>query len=684
MKNKKNILALTLIFSGFLMINAQTKIRKEAEQHYSNKDYHLAAELYAKYYQATDDGFQKARSLFLMAECYRHINNLKSAEAYYTRAIKAKYTDPLAHFYLGEIKKEFQRYDEAIAEYRKYQQEVPGDPRGEKGILSCELSAKWMADSTSHKVENMVFLNSEENDYSPAFAEHKKFNRLLISSNRKGSGGSADIITGHLHSDIYEAVLGKNGKWSAPVALGAPVNTDQNDASCNISRKGDLMYYTHCSEEKGKVLACNIWVSRKSGATWGESAALPFESDTVSFRHPCLSPDGNTLYFASDMAGGYGGHDIWKVEFDKRNKAWGSPVNLGPKVNTGATEAYPFLHEDGKSLYFSSNGHPGMGGLDLFVATLEKDGKITAAPANLKCPMNSPQDDFGIIFEGNKERGYFTSDRIGGKGGDDIWSFAVPPVICVLEGTVYEKGTKNVVPDASILIKGDNGIHFPVKTDAKGFYSTKLDRDVHYTVNCETDANTKSHDGKQFIANNDEGKFETFVKASRKYIKDFELESASDIVDIKIPRVLYDFDQFVLTAQGKDSLEYLYTVLIKNPTIKIELGSHTDTRGSSKYNRELAQKRAQSCVDYLVKVKGIAAERIVPKGWGEDKPLFGDKVIAKAKTDVEKDVMHQANRRTTFKILSWDFADPKAPAKPPVVLPKIYGEEDAELLKESE
>ncbi|MBC7861580.1 MAG: PD40 domain-containing protein [Bacteroidia bacterium] len=683
MIKRKTILAITLTLGGFTMINAQNKIRKEAEQHYTNKDYHLAAELYAKVYEKTGDRSVKSQSLFYMAECYRHINDLKTAETFYAKAIKAKYTDPLSHFYLGEIRREFQRYDEAIEEYKKYQAEVPSDNRPAEAIKACEESRIWTANPTPHKVENMVYLNSPENDYSPAFEEHKKFNKLLISSNRKGVDGNKDIITGHNHSDIYASILGRDGKWSEPKSIGAPINTIHNDASCNVSRKGDLIYYTHCSEEKGKVLACNIWVSRKSGATWGESAALPFESDTVSFRHPCLSPDGNTLYFASDMAGGYGGHDIWKVDFDKRTKEWGSPVNLGPSVNTSATEAYPFMHDDGKSLYFSSNGRIGMGGLDLFVAEINKEGKFSNESKNLQSPLNSPQDDFGIIFEGKKERGYFTSDREGGKGGDDIWSFVVEPILIDICGFVKEKGSETPVANATILIKGDNGIYFPVKTDATGFYSSKLDKDNHYSVNCETSAETKSHDGKNFVASNDVGKFETFVKKSTQFKKNFELESIT-IGGLKIPRVLYDFDESVLTQQGKDSLEYLYNVLITNPTIKIELGSHTDTRGTVKHNKELAEKRAQSCVDYLIKVKGIAAERIAPKGWGEDKPLFSDKVIAKAKTEQEKEAMHQANRRTAFRILAWDYVDPLAPAKPPVVLPKVIGEENAELIKDSE
>lgn len=682
------ILLAVLFISGFsISVSAQKNLGREADKHFDNHEYYLAAGYYKKAYEKEKKADKKARFLFQMAECYRHINDLKNAENYYTKAIKAKYPDPIAHLYVAEIKKENMRYDEAIVSFQAYQQEVPSSKEAEMGIKSCELAQKWKDAPTRHVVENLSFLNSKENDYSPSFADQKNYKRIIFTSWRDGSSGSSDIMTGHNHSDLYESQMDKTGKWSQPKSMGEPLDSKFNDGSSFITKKGDLIFFTRCVEEKNKSIGCHLYVSKKNGPTWGDPEKVNFdpnntpEGDSLSFRHPTLSADGNTLYFASNMAGGFGGHDIWKCTYDKKSKSWSAPVNLGSAVNTSHTEAYPFLHEDGKSLYFSSNGHPGMGGLDFFKAEMETDGKFNKSPENLKFPMNSPKDDFGIIFKGKKEEGYFSSNRDGGKGGDDIWTFNVPPLLFDLEGFVTDKADGKPIADASIIITGSDGTNFPVKTDQKGHYFTKLAVETNYTVGCETDENTKNSAGMKYLANDEKGKFTTVGEmASKHYRKDFQLVAAT--AEIHLPEVLYDLAKWDLRPESKDSLDYLYKVLVANPTIVIELSAHTDSRDTPKNNDTLSERRARSCVDYLVNEKKIPAARIQPKGWGERKLLVTDAQIAKVKEE-EREALHQKNRRTVFRVLRWDYLDPNAPAKPPVVLPKVTGEENSAEIEDA-
>ena len=528
---------------------------------------------------------------------------------------------------------------------------------------------------------SLAFLNSKENDYSPSFADQKNYKRLIFTSWRDGSVGGNDIVTGHSHSDLFESQMDKTGKWSQPKSMGEPLDSKYNDGSSYISKKGDLLFFTRCIEEKSKAIGCHIYISRKNGPTWGNPEKVEFDpnnlpaGDSLSFRHPCLSADGNTLYFASNMPGGFGGHDLYKCTYDKKTKSWSAPINLGPAINTAHTEAYPFMNDDGKTLYFSSNGHPGMGGLDLFKAEMETDGKFSKAPENLKFPMNSSKDDFGIIFKGKKDEGYFSSNRDGGKGGDDIWTFSVPPLLFDLEGFVTDKADGRAIANASILITGSDGTNFPVKTDDKGHYTTKLAPETNYSVGCETDENTKNAAGMKYLANDDKGKFTTVGElASKHYRKDFQLVAAT--AEIHLPEVLYDLAKWDLRPESKDSLDYLYKVLVANPTIVIELSAHTDSRDTPQHNDTLSARRARSCVDYLVNEKKVPAQRIQPKGWGERKLLITDAQIAKAPAE-EREGLHQKNRRTVFRVLRWDYVDPNAPAKPPVVLPKVTGEENS-------
>lgn len=675
-------LSLTLAFTAFFAVVsfAQKNFLKEADKFYELKEFFKAIDLYKNAYAKEKKADKKARILFRTAECYRHINQIKEAETYYAKAIKAKYPDPISYFYIGEIKKEQKLYNEAMAEYENYKKEVPGDPIVENRIKSCELAQKWVDAPTRHKVENMALFNSKEADFCPSFAD-KKHNKLMFTSTRQGAMGSVDESTGQTHSDLFETTLDKNGKWSTPTPIGAPINTEVNEGAAVVSKKGDMMILSRVLEAKGKKERPNLYQSKKAGAGWGDPTLISFCVDSVNFAHPTLNADGTTMYFASNTQGTLGKADIWMTHYDKKSKDWGTPVNLGSIVNTAGTECYPYLSDDGKVLYFSSDAHIGLGGLDIFKVALDKEGKPTGQVENLKYPLNSPFDDFGIMFEGTKERGYLSSNREGGKGNDDIWSFVLPPLIFNVNGTVKNIEDKTPVPNCAVVLKGSDGKLVQTKTDASGNYTMHLDPEVTYDIYTSTDKTVTTPTAKLgFLASEDHGNFTTVsLMESQNFQKDFELTPVKD--EIKLPSILFDLAKWDVKPQFQDSLNFLYNVLQKNPTIIIELSAHTDSRGATKANDELSQKRAQSCVDYLIS-KGIPKERMTAKGWGERKLKIQDAAIKKEKTKEGQEALHSINRRVVFRILSWDYIDPTKPkVEIPSYHPPVKGEEDSEKLE---
>ncbi len=704
MKNlTKIILTTTAVITFVFSVSAQKNYLKDADAAYDRHQWFNAIELYKQAYTKVKKADVKARVLFRTAQSYQEINELRSAETYYNKAIKAKYADPIVYLNLADVLKAQQKYAEAIVEYNNYKKEEPSDNRGENGVKSCELAQQWRdaknTPETRLKVEPMSLINSKESDFSPAYAD-KKFTTLIFTSTRQGATGEIDVTTGQNHSDLYETKLDKNGKWSTPTPLATNIVSKLNEASVSISKKGDVMFLTRIPQIKNKQTKAQLYMCKKQGQTWSDPELLPFCIDTVSYRHPSISADGNTLYFDSRLSGGYGANDIWMSTYDKKAKTWGEPVNLGSSVNTPGIEGYPYISDDDKTLYFSSSYHLGMGGLDIFKVTKDANGKFTKAPENLKWPMNSAGDDFGIIFEGKKMKGYFSSNREGGKGSDDIYSFMMPPLFFNLTGKVVSDENNEAITNAIIRLKGSNGDMFEFKTLADGKYSFKLKENTSYEVTVATEKNTVSQSFKLgFLASKEMGKLTTVDEnESKDFVKDFALTPVK--AEIRFPAVLYALgkaDLLVDTAgtaadndthkplNSKDSLNFLYQTLIDNPTIVIELQSHTDSRGNDTKNQELSEARAKSCVDYLVNEKKIPIARLTSKGWGEKKLLVKDDVIAKAATKEEKDALHQKNRRTVFRIVSWDYVDPNAPkTEKPIYKPQVKGEENSESIEDNE
>ena len=676
MKFTKSVVATTVLLLFCFVGFAQKEFTKEADASFKSGAYFAAIPLYKKAYIKETKTAIKGQILFNIAECYRQIQDPVQAEVWFQKAIKFGHPDPKATLYLADVIKAQGRYDEAIVEYNKYKAKEPGDSRGADGVKSCELSVQWEKDQTStkFKVENEVLLNSKEYDFSPTWAD-KNYKSLIFTSTREGSAGKdPDGITGENFSDLFESKRDKRGKWGVPTPVQGAVNSPGNEGSASFNKRKNQIYFTRCESAEKKVLVCNIYTAKKQGKAYAEPTRLEFVHDSVNCGHPYVSKDDQYLFFASDMLGGQGGKDIFYSKYIKKEKKWSEPVNLGPEVNTPGNEMFPYLKDDG-TLYFSSDGHLGMGGLDIFSAEKlgeEKWGKVE----NMKSPINSAANDFGIIFEGNKNRGFLTSNRKDTKGGDDIYHFYMPPTIFIIQGVVTDVDDKTPLKSAKVKLIGTDGSSVETETDELGFYifdkiegtsDRYIQENTAYTMVVSKDADPADVNSKGYLQS--KGQETTIgVPKSTTFVHDFALQCAN-CGEISFKTVLYELGKWDLmvneTVNSKDSLNDLYQTLIDNPTIVIELSAHTDSRGGNQANLTLSQKRAVSCVEYLVS-KGIDPARLQPKGYGEEDLKVTDEVINSLPTLEEREAAHQQNRRTVFKVLSTDYVPkPKEEAPAP-------------------
>ncbi|TAL58682.1 MAG: hypothetical protein EPN85_10970, partial [Bacteroidetes bacterium] len=592
---------------------------------------------------------------------------------------------------------------EALAEYQKYAKDVPSDKRGENGAKSCELAQKWKDNPTRYKVENMVQINTKEWDFCPMYLERKKYTTLLFSSTRPGATGDVDGNVGQLFADIFSTQIDKNGKWSTPVPLASPLSTKVNEAACVLDEKGSNMYFTKCGVEKKKNPKCQLYGTVKRGQAWEEPIILPFVIDSFNYGHPALSKDEKIMFFSSDLKDsldpGYGGLDLYYSLWDAKKKAWGKPINLGPEINTSEDEAFPFLHYDG-TLYFASKGHLGMGGFDIFKAPSSGTNKWSK-PTNFQYPINSAGDDFAIVFESEHERGYFTSSRAGGKGGDDIYSFILPPLLFMLEGYVTEVDSKLPVPGATVKLVGSDNSSFEVKTDVKGYYKFETNGQARY-INPKTSyvvsasgIDVKTPDFPDGLLGNPKAKITTVdLKESTNFRQDFVLKKI--IKEMRMPLVLFLLDSADLShpSNPKDSLEFLVKVMSESPNITVELSAHTDYRSDAVYNQKLSFRRAKTCVDYLITSRGIDPNRITPAGYGESRPsktdrelntpsgktipvgtilsqAWIDKNFPQRKNKDDYEFVMQINRRVVFTILRRDYVAAAGTSDGPKIAPEI-------------
>lgn len=637
------------------------RLAQEADDAYKKGFYFNAIELYKKAYTVEKKATTKAELIFMVAESYRMLGDAPQAQVWYEKSIKAQLADPSPYFWAAEMQKQQGKYADAIANYNKYKEKKSNDPRADAGIAACQQAQQWKDSPTRYSVDPEVLLNTPQWDFSPAFADKKNETVVFTSSRPASTGSTTDDITGDSFTDLFTSTRDRLGKWSEPVKLPLEINGEGNEGAPIFNSKRTIMYFTRCPSEKKKVLGCDIWMSKKVGNNYSAPVMLKLKPDTgkedsLNIGHPALGPDDEYLVFASNhpFAGHKGGRDLYKVALNKDGMPTGQPANLGAEINTAKDELFPFVRFDG-NLYFSSNGHSGMGGMDMFVAEKKADGLWTA-PMNLKSPLNSPGDDFAIVFDGENDRGFFTSNRPGGKGQDDIWRFYMPDLVFALQGNVYDKQTGLPIEGAKVSVVGTNGSNFSALTDENGgfaFVESGKDRyikeETSYSILAEKEGYLVVKDQITTVG----------LKESTTFVKEYFLEPTKG--PIVLPQILYDVDKFFLRPESQDSLETLYNTLVDNPNIVIELRSHTDARQTRTYkggNKELSQLRAQSCVNYLIE-KGIDPARMVPVGMGPDEPVIAMDLIKKMPTKEEQEAAHQKNRRTDFKVLRTDYV-PKA------------------------
>jgi len=649
---------LLLILSGLVIQGfSQKEVTSKADNAFQSGRYYEAIDLYKYAFAKARDKDQKNQIIFMTAECYRMIQDNRQAEVWYRKAIKKKYNNPIAILHLADALRSIGKYDEALIEYNNYKELVPDDTRADIGKKSCELSMEWIANPTRYKVENMVYFNSKQSDFSPAYAK-EDYKHVVFSSSREGStGNKTSTVTGEYYSDLFKTRVDRKGKWSEPIPAGETVNSEFDEGAPSSNEKCNTLYYTSFREDKEGNMVCKIFVANKDGIEWGTSEALALVADSITVGHPAISPDELSLLFVSEMKGGMGNKDIWKVTRASKTDAWGKPINLGPQINTSGNEVFPYIHSDG-TLYFSSDGYPGMGGLDIFAGTLSADDKWTLE--NMKYPINSAADDFGIIFEIEKERGYFSSNRPGGKGSDDIYQFSLPPIEFNLLGTVKNQKTDEIIAGADLTLIGSDGTNIAKKTESDGSFSFKLAPNTDYRIVARRGGFLNSKD-----------KETTKGMTSSKEFR-VEIYMSPDDSRIDLPGINYDFGKWDLRQESMVALEELVEILNDNPNITIEIGSHTDFRGSDVANMDLSAKRAKSVVDFLI-VYGVDEERLTSKGYGETMPKEIDKALSKKHdflkegdkltesfinalpNDLQKEKCHEINRRTDFGLTGREY-----------------------------
>lgn len=641
---------------------AQNKRVLEADVEFDNGGFHEAADLYKKAYATIDDIDEKGRVLFRIGECHRLMTDNAGAEEWYEKSITAQYykenEDVLYNY--AEVLREQGKFDEAIVQYRKYMDKGGDKSKANQRIRDCEDAALMVDEPpTRYIVEPQVLLNTPFFDYGAVFAS-KKQNEVVVSSSRQSATGSTeDPKTGESFMDLFTAKRDKKGKWSTPTPLPNTINTPSNEGAACYDSDAKTIYFTRCKYDKKSRFACDIYEARKQGTNYADPQLIPIVerdcdecNDSSQVGHPALTPDDKHMIFASDMPGGYGGKDLWYISYDKKSKSWSRAKNLGEKINTNGDEMFPYVHMDG-SLFFASNGHAGLGGLDIFKAESIADLTWDNVEA-MKYPINSSSDDFGIVYEKGKDQGFFTSNRPGGKGKDDIYSFKMPPLEFCLKATVYDYDTGVPIPDSKVVVQGTDGSSYELTSDGNGGISL-CDGQIIAETNYSVDVSKTGYigTGDQFST---VGLTESTTFAREYFLKEIVIEKEYDL-----PLVLYPFDQATLLVNAevnsKDSLEYLVDLLDRNPTFVIQLEAHTDSRGKDNYNLDLSQRRAETCVNYLI-TRGIDAPRLKPVGMGETSPLIKEAEINAMGTEEEQEAAHQVNRRTVFKIISYDYTPP--------------------------
>ncbi|PID87794.1 MAG: hypothetical protein CSB06_03265 [Bacteroidia bacterium] len=661
--NPKYITILTLSLLLSLSVFSQKRTIRKANEAFAGGEYHKAAELYEKIFEKLSSKEQKADISYKLGECNRIMMQDKKAKKWYKKAVRYKTEHPLAYLYYADALRMAEEYEKASELYKKYGNLVPADPRGSNGIKSCELAPAWLKNPTRYIIRKEDDINSKSADFSPSFGKSKS--EIYFTSNRESAGGKEKSnITGRNFSGIFIAQKDRKGKWGTPTTAEGSINTDGSEGAGVVLQNGSVMYFTKCHKEDGANLGCKIYKSKNNAGGWSDPQREKIIGDSsVSVAHPAVSQDELTMYFVSDSIPGAksrGGYDIWVMHRDSPNAAWSKPQNLGSKINTPGNEKFPFLTPDG-TLYFASDGHPGMGGYDIFKATPSGNSWIVE---NMKSPINSPQNDFSICFYENQAYGYFASDR---ERKINLYVFKLPKMHFALKGIVKNSDTGDPLPDAKVKLTSPSGDELEINSAKDGRFQFGLKGNRDYSI-----VASKSKFLSAVVDRSTKG-----LKKSKTFSVTLELSPIQ--TTIQLPNIEYDLAKTSLRPESMVSLDELVKTLELNPNITIELAANTDFRGGDDYNQKLSEGRAESVIKYLIS-RGIKADRLTPVGNGEKKPrkindltktgrkilssyhkfikngdVLSEEFINQLPNEEQKEICHQLNRRTEFRVLRDDY-----------------------------
>ena len=643
---------------------------KRAEKHLALGEYYDAANEYKQAYRKTEPKRRERRGAIAkkMAFCYSKSLQTAKGIAAYRNTIRYQQDDPEDRLRLGQLLLKNGNYKLAEAEFQAVLDSFPDNGLAQLGLQSARSAPDIKELGSRYTVKKMDLFNSRRSDYSPMLFGDNHDQLYFTSTRKEALGDENSGITGVKPADIFMSEKDDRGKWSRPEPVTGGLNTEYEEGAACFSPDGREMYLTQCVSDPSYPRYAQIVKSNRSDAAWSKATEVKLTNDTLSsFAHPAMSPDGEWLYFTSDMPGGKGGLDIWRVRITPGG--YGGVENLGEPINTEGDEMFPTFRPNG-DLYFSSNGHPGLGGLDVFIAKVGKDGRYHLSHPGY--PLNSQGDDFGLTFEGAHNRGFFSSNRNDGRGWDHIYSFENPEIVQTITGWVYEMDGYEL-PAAQVYVVGDDGTNERLSVRSDGSFTKVLDEGVNYLILATC---------KGFLNHKEEVRALANPKESRDTTLQFALANIS--VPTLIDNIFYDFDKATLRDTSKIALDRLVTMLNENPNITIELSAHADYRGNSAYNKRLSQRRSESVVNYLI-AHGIAADRLTPVGYGKEKPktinrkvtekynwlkegdVLSEEFIKAIEDEEKQEICNQLNRRTEFLVLrtTYGMFDEKGNLKNP-------------------
>ncbi|MDE7160759.1 MAG: OmpA family protein [Muribaculaceae bacterium] len=659
MNRKSLLIPLLTLLALSLLPGCKSAKLSDADAAMARGEYFDAQKIYRKIYNGLtkrEDRPLRGEVAFKLGDCYRKLNMATRAAAAYQNAVRYEYPDSMVFYWLGRELQADGKYAQAADAYRTFLEWQPGSQLAKEGLKGCRMAiAAKEKPRTRYVVKNAKLFNSRRADFAPMLLGKDGDQQLFFTTTtEKVTGDNKSEITGMKKGDIWVAKKNERGEWEPPEPVEGELNTDMDEGIVSFSPDGQTMYYTIARRAENAHTSVEIYTSRRSEANWSAGQKYEILNDSVTATgHPSVSADGRYLYFTSDMPGGYGGKDIWRINLQDRV---GSLENLGPQINTSGDEMFPYSRTD-SLLYFSSDGHPGFGGLDIFKATLNSTGDRWSID-NMGQPINSAGDDFGITFDGAQERGFFSSNRGDGRGYDHIYSFELPELKITISGWVVDKDDEPV-PGAVIRIVGNDGSNQKEVARDDGSFRFNLERGVSYVM--MAGAKGYLNQKQEFTSDSEE--------ADADYGVDFVLASISKPQVVE--NIFYDFDQATLRPESKEALDELAAMLRDNPHVALEMSSHTDRKGPLEYNIALSDRRAKSVVDYLV-AAGIKPERLTWAGYGKTRPKTVTKRINKeypqfpegtelteefimTLSPEDQEAADQINRRTEFQVTAIDF-----------------------------